>query len=237
MSSVSKARELWIFGHVVGEKLESLDIQASYCMPNCDSYFGRHTSKHLKKANVSSLASLKQVSVRSCSSLVDLGLPPSLMALDASGCTKLKQILCPLIKKEHDLEQPTCHFRSLNLNGCRSLRTIGGPTCNMNQLALHIREMDLSSCIVLPKVAIADLLQSTQCLQSLSLRYIATDTIFEALAQSNSASHTLKLLDVAFSQSVTDTAVNALVRKPFIWNASTYVAAKMSRHTATIRRP
>ena len=60
--------------------------------------------------------------------------------------------------------------------------------------------------------ALASALRVNVCLESLSLRYVATDAMLLALSESESARGSLRLLDVAFSSKVTDTAVDVLVR-------------------------
>ncbi|CAB9523194.1 expressed unknown protein [Seminavis robusta] len=194
----------------------------------------------LKRINLSLLKGLKQVSVRGCSNLTDLAVSPNLIALDAHGCSQLKRLLIPNIIlhqspgrdrdtdnqdgsliRSHDDDSKcsavaVCHLQFLNLNGCRSLDTIGGPTWKTRDgqllatpLAYNLRQVDLSSCTKLSTEFVGNLLQATRCLESIALRYVATNVMLQGLANSQSAS--LRLVDVAFSHGVSDDGINPLV--------------------------
>ena len=172
--------------------------------------FCRRLSKMVTHLNMSSLESLQHLAIRACSCLTDLVLPSSLESLDAVGCTNLQQIVVPQMRQPQQDEHPIgVQWWSVNLNGCRALRTLGGDRID----AHNLQELDFSACAQLPTQSIVALVQGSQCLESLSLRYIATDAILEALAQSTGVCHSLTLCDVAFSRSLTDTSVTALVQK------------------------
>ena len=162
----------------------------------------------LEVLNISELHHLQRLSVRGCSFLRRLYLPPNLVALDASGCTNLRHLSMPRGVGSDGLE-------ALNLNGCRSLEMqegneLFGPG---TELALrNAKEVDLSAVSTRAAPAIARALGVTTCLETLSLRYVATDHMLMALSQSISARESLRLIDVAFSTEVTDTAVDALVQ-------------------------
>jgi hypothetical protein len=167
------------------------------------------TSRKLNKAvedlSLAGLRHLQRLSVRGCSSLRSLHLPPSLVALDASGCTSLRHISVP-----NEVE-----LVAVNLNGCRSLEPRGegalfGPSTE--HAMRRVQQVDMSGVNPSCSSAIADALRFTTCLEILSLRYVATDDILLALAESESARTSLRLLDVAFSTELTDVAVETLVQ-------------------------
>jgi hypothetical protein len=161
----------------------------------------------LSSAVLSHLGNLLQVTARNNKTLKSISLPPSLLGLDLSFAGKLQTILFPVIASSQTTQPTHCQLQSLNLNGCRSLHTLRGPS--WSQMASHLQEIDLSSC---PKLQnIAHLLQATKCLRLVSLRRVATDEVLSGLAQSESASTTLRWVDAAFSQELTDKGVNALV--------------------------
>mmetsp|Transcript_1266 Transcript_1266/g.2326 ORF Transcript_1266/g.2326 Transcript_1266/m.2326 type:complete len:426 (-) Transcript_1266:266-1543(-) len=162
----------------------------------------------LEVLNISELCHLQRLSVRGCSFLRQLFLPPNLVAFDASGCTYLRRLYMPRGVGCHGLE-------ALNLNGCRSLEVqegneLFGPG---TELALrNANEVDLSAVSTRAALAIARALGVTTCLETVSLRYVATDHMLMALSQSTSARESLRFIDVAFSSEVTDTALGALVQ-------------------------
>jgi len=167
----------------------------------------RKLKKALEWLNLTGLQHLQRLSVRGCSSLWKMFLPPGLVALDASGCTSLRLISVPEGVKDDGLI-------ALNLSGCRSLEPRGeemfGPWTE--QAMKSVKEVDLSAVNRSLAPALASALRVTTCLETLSLRYVATDDILLALSESESARETLRLLDVAFSTELTDVAVEALVQ-------------------------
>jgi hypothetical protein len=162
----------------------------------------------LEVLNISELRHLQRLSVRGCSFLRRLFLPPNLVALDASGCTNLRRLYMPRDVGSHGLE-------ALNLNGCRSLEVqegneLFGP---VTELAFrNAKEVDFSAVSTRAALAIARALGVTTCLETVSLRYVATDHMLMALSHSTSARESLRFIDVAFSSEVTDTALGALVQ-------------------------
>lgn len=167
----------------------------------------RSLKRALEFLNVCGLSQLKRLSVRGCSSLEALYLPPSLVAVDASGCTNLRRLSMPEGVSESGLV-------ALNLNGCRSLETQGellfGP--GTEQALVNAREIDLSGVNLIVAPAIARALRVTTCLDTLSIRYVATDDVLFALSESVSARETLRFIDVAFSTELTDTSVEVLIQ-------------------------
>lgn len=192
-----------------------------------------------RHAHLSKYTNLKQVSARGCLHLKQISAPFTLLGLDCSSCARLEQIIIPLIRKDdhdnnelepndnprHPSDPLSCRLVSLNLHGCRSLRTFGSvlssspTTATSTQMAAassqysrNLQQVDLSSCLKLSPQWVAALLQSTHVLESLSLRYIATDEMIVALSQSASVSSTLRLVDLAFSRALTDGSVETLVQ-------------------------
>lgn len=157
-------------------------------------------------ADLSSVKHLKRISLRGCSNLQSLHLPSSLEALDSSSCSNLTTITFPL-DQEIKLE-------ALNLRGCRSLealdkvRLFGAATANV---MFHIQDLDLSSVKRINPVILADALRMVRRLESLSLRYVATDIMIRALADSEATKTTMRLVDVSFSDDLKDEACEALV--------------------------
>jgi hypothetical protein len=106
-------------------------------------------------------------------------------------------------------------LEALNLNGCRSLEVqegneLFGP---VTELAFrNAKEVDFSAVSTRAALAIARALGVTTCLETVSLRYVATDHMLMALSHSTSARESLRFIDVAFSSEVTDTALGALVQ-------------------------
>jgi hypothetical protein len=176
----------------------------------------------VKEIDLSSLTHLERVSVRGCSNLEVLCLPPGILALDASSCTKLKKI--SMRRSGHVSEDNATTGTqglgkaALNLSGCRSLSPHGvegkifGPGTDQFT-SRNLAEADLSSTLELTDVSIANMLRSATNLASLSLRYVATDFMINALAESNAAASSLYLLDVAFSSKLTDAAVQLIATK------------------------
>lgn len=167
----------------------------------------RKLKRALEVLSLSGLHYLQRLSVRGCSSLETLYLPPSVVALDASGCTALRRICMPQSIHGDGLT-------ALNLNGCRSLEPtneslFGSHT--IKQAMTNVVDVDMSAISPNLVPVLANALQATTRNETLSLRYVATDSIIMALSKSASARESLRLLDVAFSTELTDAAVEALV--------------------------
>ena len=141
--------------------------------------------------------------------------------LDASSCTKLKRILVSMRSSANNLSKDSSSgiqgLSALNLNGCRSLLSHGregaifGPATH--RFTRNLRTADLSSTSKLTESSTANMLRSATKLTSLSLRYVATDAIISALAETTTAVSSLGLVDVAFSSKLTDTPVRMLASK------------------------
>jgi hypothetical protein len=160
----------------------------------------------LCELDLSGLRRLERLSVRGCARLRRMQLPPCLVALDASACTELVSLSFPFGQLER--------LKALNLSGCRSIAAhnrhglFGHSTGTVMRF---LRELDLSSTVQLQKSVMADALNMTSNLESLSLRYIASDEVLLSLATSNSARGTLTLVDASFSADLADDSVEALV--------------------------
>jgi len=168
--------------------------------------------KSIQVLDLGSLCHLKRLSVRG-SNVITLRLPPRLVALDASGCTKLKEITFAV--HQHEIEgggprEDGLKLEALNLNGCRSL--ISGRFFSLLGAFKNMQELDMTSVSKLSKDLLVHALSGAECMKTISLRYIATDEILNALAASSAAVAELHLVDIAFSQ-VTDGAVEGLVRR------------------------
>ena len=159
------------------------------------------TTRRLKtvlcQADLSSLVHLRELCVRGCSSLRVLRLPAKLKALDASGCSKLKNI---------SLASDCSELSAVNLNGCRSLQHLLN-TQVVDRAMMNVRELAMDSVRCLPEMTIASALHGCSGLVSLSLRYIATDKVMNAIPIMGS----LRMVDIAFSPSVSDEGVSALM--------------------------
>ena len=149
----------------------------------------------LEELDLSGLHHLRELSVRGCSKLIRLKLPQSLISLDAGGCTELCQINFP--------NGADC-LKSLDLNGCRALDQLSG--------LLGLCHLDISSVKGLDDVICSALTSTAASLKTFSCRYSATDGIIKALAGSDSAVSSLRLVDIAFSKAVTDESVELLAR-------------------------
>jgi hypothetical protein len=75
----------------------------------------------------------------------------------------------------------------------------------------YMKDLEMSSTNMLPKEVLADALSGACCLQTLSLRYVATDDVLRALAGSVAAKESLRLVDISFSSNVTDQSCEDLV--------------------------
>lgn len=161
----------------------------------------------LCEVDLSGIRRLERLSVRGCGNLQMLHLPPSLEALDASGCTRLVRIALPF--GQH------ARLQALNISGCRSLKAydntgllFGSAT---GEAMRFIEELDMSSTNSLGEAVVADAVRGASKLRSLSLRYIATDEIIIALAAGGDSGETLHLIDASFSSRLTDRSVEILV--------------------------
>lgn len=200
---------------------DTLDLAISSCLmtrlitmqplPNTASVPSRKRTRPLFKrivslADLSGVEHLRWLSLRGCNHLQELYLPPGLEGLDVSSCSSLTKVVFPLSQKKK--------FKALNLRGCRSLEPQGGTRLFGSatpDVMRHIKELDMSSCKRLDTIAIADAIRMTLALESLSLRYVATNTIIPALAESEASKTTLRFLDVSFSEDLGDAACEALV--------------------------
>ena len=156
----------------------------------------------LEELDLSGLQHLRELSVRGCSKLTTLRLPPSIVSLDVGSCSELRIINFP---NEVD---GTC-LRSLDLNGCRGLQRFGAS----EQAIKNVIHLDVSNvnqnCL---DGMLCNALKSTVSLEIFSCRYAATDNVIKALARSGSAASNLRLVDIAFSKEVTDESVELLAR-------------------------
>lgn len=133
-------------------------------------------------------------------------LPPCLTALDASCCVVLSNVSFPFGQR--------VPCRALNLKGCRSLEAsapsslFGAAT---SDVVRNLHELDLSSTSRLGKEAVARALGQARALETLSLRYVATDEALLAISQSVAGRTSLRFLDVSFSPGLSDAPCEALV--------------------------
>jgi hypothetical protein len=197
---------------------ETLDLSLSSCVLHRQINDGPQGSSFtcvrpllkriLCEVDLSGARQLQKLSVRGCSNLRTLQLPPNLVALDASSCTRLSCLSSPF-----GLGQKG-RFEALNLKGCRSLVAqdkrylFGAATPDAMK---HLRDLDLSSTSMLEKSIVAYALNQTCCLEMLSLRYVASDDVLLALAESIAAKETLRLVDTSFSSELTDESCEVLV--------------------------
>ena len=196
---------------------QALDLSLSSCLvmrASCVNGTPRlrllHQTPLLKRVicelEMSGLRRLERVSVRGCGALRKIQLPPSLVSLDASGCTQLATISLPFGQR--------AELEALNLSGCRSLSVQGSRSlfgAARLDVMRCIRELDLSSTNRLPKEILAGALKATEKLESVSLRYVSTDEVVLALSKSRSAQETLKFVDTSFSSNIEDSSVEQLV--------------------------
>lgn len=159
-------------------------------------------------ADLSGIQHLKRVSLRGCPHLQTLSLPSNLEALDVSSCSNLFTLSFPLGQKGK--------LEAMNLRGCRSLiaqettRLFGAATVDIMR---HVKDLDLSSTKRLDATALADAVSKTCNLETLSLRYVATDAVIRALADSEASKTrpTLRFVDASFSEGLTDEPCECLV--------------------------
>jgi len=189
---------------------ETLDLAISHIRRRKCSNPSRHEWCSLTRAlvmvDLSGAHYLRRLSAATMHQLEVLYLPPSLIALKANNCSKLETVRFPYGQ--------TGHFDSINLRQCRSWKgelpfLFGRATSNV----MHdLRYFDAGYANSLKPETLVDALCQVCCLESLSLRNIATSEMLLALAGSESAANTLRLVDVSFSQKVTDEACAALVK-------------------------
>jgi len=172
----------------------------------------------LRVADLSALRWLRSLSVKGCTHLDTLLLPPSLTALDASTSSlKAAAFVVGGARTLGGLEV-------LNLGNCREITaraTTRTPAPGFEWgrhpllSALSVcREIDLSWCHRLPTAAVSEGLAAAACLVSASLRSVATDEVLIALGASGAArSGRLSLVDCAFSKQLSDAGVAALTRQ------------------------
>lgn len=175
----------------------------------------------LQVLDLSGLNLLERLSVKGCSKLRTLRVPNSLQALDASACTSLVEI--DMINQNYfeDLEQCNStndsysRLQSLNLNGCRSLTKA---KCMSDGCLQYVKELDLTSVNKIPESILEMGLRKACNLESVSMRYIATDNLINAISSTLHANNrpqdnqnvSLKLIDLSFSL-VSDQSVKLLV--------------------------
>ena len=156
--------------------------------------------------DLSGIQHLKRLSLRGCTHLQTAHVPASLEALDASSCSGLSKLVFPSIQ--------TGRLEALNLRGCRSLvaqdraRLFGPASADIMR---YIKDLDLSSTKLLDPTVLADAIRMTCQLDTISLRYVATNTIIRALSESESAAATLRFVDASFSEDLADEACEDLV--------------------------
>ena len=179
----------------------------------------------LKHVDLSTVSRLERLSVRGCPNLQSIFIPTNLEALDASSCSRLVTISMPLFEYYCGIDEKGMtrnHLKALNLNGSRKLRYLF--TTETAPLILkYLREFDASSVKELTSSCMPSILRQSVRLESLSLRYVATNNLLDELAKSASACGlrslegtvteppSLQLLDVAFSRALEDSSVNHLV--------------------------
>ena len=149
---------------------------------------------------------LKRLSLRGCTHLQTAHVPASLEALDASSCSGLSRLVFPSTQ--------TGRLEALNLRGCRSLvaqdksRLFGAASADIMR---YIKDLDLSSTRQLDPSVLAEAVRMTCHLESISLRYVASNAIIRALSESESAAATLRFVDASFSEDLGDEACEELV--------------------------
>lgn len=197
--------------HITSLDFESMRMRSAH---NCS----KLTKKAIQFMDLSSLCQLRRISVRGCSNLITLRLPMSLEGIDASACTKLQTItfgadssldLNPT-KEQGETGRGSNslpRLKALNLNGARSLTSV-----KLFEDAMEkVTELDMTSVTKMSKTVIAQGLERAMYIQSVSLRYIATDAMIIALATcSAGCMESLRLVDIAFSH-VRDKSVEKLV--------------------------
>ena len=180
----------------------------------------------LKHVDLCTVSRLERLSVRGCPNLLSILIPTNLEALDASSCSRLVTISMPLFEYYcgNDEEEGIArnHLKALNLNGSRKLRYLF-TTETAPRILKYLQEFDASSVQELASSYLPSILRQSVRLESLSLRYVATNNLLDELAKSTSAcglgnmegtvreSPSLQLLDVAFSRALEDSSVNHLV--------------------------
>ena len=188
----------------------------------------------LKHVDLCSVSRLERLSVKGCSNLQTLLIPTCLIALDASSCSRLESISMPLfdnndaqqmLSTSTTSQQRRC-LTALNINGSRKLEKLFTNETAPNILKF-LKELDVSSVHKLASnesggCLLSAILYESMRLESLSLRYVATNNLINQLAKSKSAcggssvggEHhppSLQLVDVAFSRELQDHSVQGLI--------------------------
>lgn len=170
----------------------------------------RRTKPLLKRivtnADLGGIQHLKRLSLRGCTHLQAAHVPASLEALDASSCSSLVRLIFP--------ERQEGRLEAMNLRGCRSLvaqdrSRLFGPASS--DILRYIKDLDLSSTKRLDPSILADAIRMTCHLESISLRYVASNAVIRALAESESARSTLRFVDLSFSENLGDEACEELL--------------------------
>eukprot|EP00937_MAST-01D_sp_MAST-1D-sp2_P000651 g651.t1 len=233
-----------VYGGGTVRVLRALDlsvstVRATTGAPGAATVIGkkpRPLRRALAFADVASLRWLCSLTVKGCTQLRTLLLPPSLTALDASTSSLAAAAIVGdggaggaggagsgALEGEGGGEG--AGLLILSLGNCRELglgaaAAAGGalacrrrPLLSRQSLS-RCRELDLGWCHSLPGAAIADALRHARGLASASLRSVATDAVLSALGASEAArSGRLKLVDCAFSKQLTDAGVGALTQQ------------------------
>lgn len=166
----------------------------------------------LLRADFSGIYNVKRLILRGCLHLQVLHLPSGLEGLDVSSCSSLTDLVFPPTQ--------TRKLEALNLRGCRSLkaqdrtRLFGAATADIMR---HVKELNVSETKRLDTFVLADAIRMVCQLVSLSLRYVATEPVIKALADSEASKTTLRFLDGSHSVDLNDEACEKLV------NASIYL--------------
>lgn len=85
------------------------------------------------------LDSLKHLTCRACTGIVQLHLPPSLVTLGCAACHELTAINAADCSNLEQLECSACGLEQLNVTGCHQLKTLDCEACE------RLRMLDLSS--------------------------------------------------------------------------------------------
>jgi hypothetical protein len=126
--------------------------------------------------------------------------PPQLVALNLSGSRNLQTLFYTLPSLSHGAPHLLKHLKELNASSTLKVGSRSKATTTT------------TTTLATPSI-LGAILRHTVQLESLSLRYIATDEMLEHLAQSQSAtsSGTLQWIDISFSPTVQDASVYGLV--------------------------
>jgi hypothetical protein len=174
--------------------LQCLDMESIFI---CGTSSRINAKKMLQVVDLTCLRHLERLSIKGCSKLKVLRVPSSLVALDASACTELREIGFNFgdnddnnidngigssggnIEEESRTQSAYAHvLKALNLNGCRSLSKA---TFFSQGFLANVEELDLTSVTNLPRDLIERGLRTARCLKNVSLRYMATDAMLHAM--------------------------------------------------------